>query len=96
MARYLVLATSLSLLPQAHALVRPDGVVRSTASSSVYMLISRQGRLPALGWNSWNAFNCDINATKILTAAEQVVNLGLKDLGYEYINSELVLRAERP
>ncbi|GAB1218496.1 hypothetical protein ATERTT37_007752 [Aspergillus terreus] len=70
MARYLVLATSLSLLPQAHALVRPDGV----------------GRLPALGWNSWNAFNCDINATKILTAAEQVVNLGLKDLGYEYIN----------
>jgi alpha-galactosidase len=60
------------------------------------MLIARQGRLPALGWNSWNAFNCDINATKILTAAEQVVNLGLKDLGYEYINSEPVLRAERP
>ncbi|OJJ32785.1 hypothetical protein ASPWEDRAFT_42819 [Aspergillus wentii DTO 134E9] len=60
----------LSLLPVTNALVRPNGV----------------GRLPALGWNSWNAFGCDINATKILTAANELVNLGLKDLGYEYVN----------
>ncbi|KAJ5688790.1 hypothetical protein N7462_003182 [Penicillium macrosclerotiorum] len=44
------------------------------------------GRLPALGWNSWNAFGCDINSTKIMTAATEMVNLGLKDLGYEYVN----------
>ncbi|KAK1148998.1 hypothetical protein N8T08_007673 [Aspergillus melleus] len=50
-----------------------------------------KGRLPALGWNSWNAFACDINATKVLTAARQVVDLGLKDLGYEYINSITLL-----
>ncbi|KAL5360737.1 hypothetical protein BJX96DRAFT_165389 [Aspergillus floccosus] len=56
-------------------------------SSGGWRRESRQDlwRLP-LGWNSWNAFACDIDATKILTAAEQVVNLGLKDLGYEYIN----------
>lgn len=46
-----------------------------------------QGKLPALGWNSWNAFECDIDATKIITAANHMVNLGLKDLGYEYVNS---------
>ena len=43
--------------------------------------------MPALGWNSWNAYNCEIDADKILTAANEVVNLGLKSLGYEYINS---------
>lgn len=46
--------------------------------------------MPALGWNSWNAFNCEIDADKILTAANEVIDLGLKGLGYEYINSELI------
>jgi len=44
------------------------------------------GRLPALGWNSWNAFGCDVDETKILTAANSLVSLGLKDAGYEYVN----------
>jgi alpha-galactosidase len=48
---------------------------------------SIQGKLPALGWNSWNAFSCDVDADKIMAAANEVVNLGLKDVGYEYINS---------
>ncbi|KAJ9316576.1 hypothetical protein DTO271D3_3083 [Paecilomyces variotii] len=63
-------AIILCYIPNSIALVRPDGV----------------GRLPALGWNSWNAFNCDINEEKIITAANEIVNLGLKDLGYEYVN----------
>ncbi|KAJ6107259.1 hypothetical protein N7523_008582 [Penicillium sp. IBT 18751x] len=60
----------LALLSSANALVRKDGV----------------GRLPALGWNSWNAFGCDVDADKIMTAANEMVNLGLKELGYEYVN----------
>ncbi|KAB8233407.1 hypothetical protein ETB97_001359 [Aspergillus alliaceus] len=67
---FLALVAVLSLLSRALALVRPDGV----------------GKLPALGWNSWNAFACNIDAPKILTAAEETINLGLKDAGYEYIN----------
>ncbi|KAE8356687.1 putative alpha-galactosidase B [Aspergillus coremiiformis] len=70
MSHYLPLAALLSLLSQANALVRPDGV----------------GRLPALGWNTWNAFACDIDDSKIMTAAEEAINLGLKDAGYQYIN----------
>jgi hypothetical protein len=54
-------------------------------------LTETKGKLPALGWNSWNAFKCDIDSTKIMTAANQVVALGLKDAGYEYINSEFSL-----
>ncbi|KAF8851686.1 glycoside hydrolase [Acephala macrosclerotiorum] len=44
------------------------------------------GRLPALGWNSWNAFHCDVDEGKIMTAANQIVSLGLKEVGYEYVN----------
>ncbi|KAI0150188.1 glycoside hydrolase family 27 protein [Xylariaceae sp. FL1272] len=44
------------------------------------------GRLPALGWNSWNAYNCDINETVFLDSAQYMVDLGLQDAGYEYIN----------
>lgn len=53
------------------------------------MLITntRKGRLPALGWNSWNAFGCNVDSDKIMTAANEMVKLGLKDLGYEYVNS---------
>jgi alpha-galactosidase len=52
------------------------------------LLIKVQGRLPALGWNSWNAFACNVSEDKIMTAANEMVNLGLKDAGYEYVNSK--------
>jgi hypothetical protein len=58
-----------------------------TAYVTKKLTIRQKGKLPALGWNSWNAFSCDINETKILTAANQIVSLGLKDAGYEYVNS---------
>jgi alpha-galactosidase len=54
----------------AAALVSPDGI----------------GRLPALGWSSWNEYGCDINETVLLRVSELVVDLGLQELGYEYIN----------
>ncbi|TBU26443.1 glycoside hydrolase [Dichomitus squalens] len=44
------------------------------------------GRLPALGWNSWNAYGCNINETKVVDAANLFVSLGLADAGYEYVN----------
>lgn len=63
--------------------------------SSVYtirvILINPQkqkGKLPALGWNSWNAYGCDVNETKIVTAATQLNSSGLQALGYQYVNSE--------
>ncbi|KDQ27076.1 glycoside hydrolase family 27 protein [Pleurotus ostreatus PC15] len=40
-------------------------------------------------WNSWNAYRCDINENKTLAAANQFVSLGLKDVGYEYVNIDV-------
>src|ERR1700761_5128721 len=46
------------------------------------------GRVPAMGWNSWNAYGCDINEAKIMKAAHAVVNKGFKKAGYTYVNSD--------
>ncbi|KAK7213638.1 hypothetical protein V2G26_020816 [Clonostachys chloroleuca] len=44
------------------------------------------GRLPAMGWNSWNEYACDISEEVFLETGELMVSLGLRDLGYEYVN----------
>jgi alpha-galactosidase len=62
---------SLAILGRSFALVSQDGTA---------------GRLPAMGWNSWNEYECAINETVFLEASELLVSLGLKDLGYNYVN----------
>ena len=38
------------------------------------------------GWNSWNAFRCDINENLIREVARALVDSGLRDAGYKYVN----------
>ncbi|KAF2442911.1 glycoside hydrolase family 27 protein [Karstenula rhodostoma CBS 690.94] len=66
----LKLLTDLTLITSGAALVLQDNV----------------GKLPALGWNSWNAYHCDITEDQFLSAANEFVHLGLKDAGYQYVN----------
>ena len=40
---------------------------------------------PPMGWNSWNAFQSDINEEKIRQTADAMVNSGMRDAGYEYL-----------
>ncbi|KAK0212898.1 glycoside hydrolase superfamily [Desarmillaria ectypa] len=50
---------------------------------------TQTGKTPALGWNTWNFFinsSPDISEAKVLAAANSVIDLGLADVGYEYIN----------
>jgi hypothetical protein len=49
---------------------------------------SRAGvaRVPPMGWSSWNAFYCSVDEEKIRSNVELMESMGLKDLGYEYIN----------
>jgi len=42
--------------------------------------------LPPMGWNSWNAFHTQIDEAKLLGAAQTIVDSGLRELGYRYIN----------
>ena len=54
--------------------------------ASIHALSNGLGRTPQMGWNTWNHFGCTINADVIISAAQSIVQLGLKDLGYTYIN----------
>lgn len=47
--------------------------------------IPEKGDLPALGWNSWNAYQTAINENKIKAVADAFETLGLDKVGYEYL-----------
>ena len=40
---------------------------------------------PPMGWNSWNAFQTDINEAKIKKIADIMVSSGMRDAGYVYL-----------
>lgn len=40
---------------------------------------------PQMGWDNWNAFACDVDAELIASSARAIVDLGLRDTGYEYV-----------
>ncbi len=45
-----------------------------------------QAALPPMGWNSWNAFNSDLDEEKVMASARLIVDKGLREAGYRYIN----------
>ncbi|KIJ67790.1 glycoside hydrolase family 27 protein [Hydnomerulius pinastri MD-312] len=44
------------------------------------------GKLPALGWNTWNAYGCSITDALVLAAANDLRTSGLMNAGYKYVN----------
>ena len=40
---------------------------------------------PPMGWNSWNAFEVDIDEEKIKAIADAMVTSGMRDAGYEFL-----------
>ena len=45
----------------------------------------KKGKLPAMGWNSWNAFGSNNTEELTMAMADCMVELGLKELGYRYV-----------
>lgn len=58
----------------------------STAFTTCRALDNGLGIVPPMGWNPWNTHHCNITEQDIRTAADQFVHLGLRDVGYSYIN----------
>jgi len=49
------------------------------------LLGKKKQHLPAMGWNSWNAFGSGNTAALTRAMADKIVELGLDKLGYQYI-----------
>lgn len=65
--------------------VRHEGYYFDSFTNGEVLENKKTGRLPAMGWNSWNAFGS--NNTEALTKAmaDKMVELGLSELGYRYV-----------
>ena len=50
---------------------------------------------PPMGWNSWNKFACDINENLIKEITDAMVESGLRDAGYIYVNLDDCWHGER-
>ena len=57
------------------------------AIASLLSVISyAQRRTPIMGWSSWNTYRVNISDTLIMKQADAMVDKGLKDASYTYIN----------
>lgn len=50
---------------------------------------------PPMGWNSWNVWGTDVDAEKIHAAAEHLIESGLADFGYQFVNIDDAWEAGR-
>ncbi|MFI5843045.1 glycoside hydrolase family 27 protein [Catenuloplanes sp. NPDC051500] len=57
----------------------------AVAATPAQALDNGVGRVPPMGWNSWNTFGCNINETLIRQTADSIVSSGMRDLGYRYV-----------
>jgi hypothetical protein len=60
--------------------------VAALAFAVVFSIYGRDIERPTMGWSSWNTYYIDINDSLIMSQADAMVRLGLKDAGFLYIN----------
>lgn len=54
-------------------------------SNNEVLLNKKKNYLPAMGWNSWNAFGSKNSEALTKEIADKLIELGLADLGYQYV-----------
>lgn len=76
--RFTVMAMSLLFVAASSAQFKTESVIPPKNNTI--------GQTPALGWNSWNTFGCNVSETLIKEMADAMVASGMKEAGYQYIN----------
>ena len=58
-----------------------------TATQEFTLRVGNQIALtPPMGWNSWNCWGLSVSQEKVMSSAQAIVDKGLADYGYQYIN----------
>ena len=71
-----LLSSALAIVPTATLCVQAE-----TTKKAMPVL----AQTPPMGWNSWNAFEKDIDEQKIRATADEMVKSGMRDAGYVYL-----------
>jgi alpha-galactosidase len=66
--------------------VRASNTVGTTSRNFRLVVGDEIGLTPAMGWNSWNCWAMTIDEQKVRAAADQLVNTGLADHGWSFVN----------
>ncbi|THG95884.1 hypothetical protein EW026_g5838 [Hermanssonia centrifuga] len=61
-------------------------LVSFTALAEASASTTGVARLPVLGYNTWNAYQCNINEDLIISTAKLMKSLGLQSAGYTQVN----------
>ena len=72
------------------SLTEPDKITSNeyrfdSFSNGKVLLNKKKNRLPAMGWNSWNAFGSGNTEALTKAMADKIIELGLDKLGYQYL-----------
>ena len=78
------LINHLAKLPEPYE-IKDDEYRFDAFGNGRYLHGKKSGKLPAMGWNSWNAFGTGNNEELTKAMADAMVELGLSDLGYKYV-----------
>lgn len=54
--------------------------------TSTLALSNGLGLTPAMGFNTWNKFGCNIDEALVKDTAQLLIGTGLRDKGYVYVN----------
>lgn len=49
---------------------------------------------PPMGWNSWNCWGLEVSHEKVLSSAQALIDSGLADYGYSYVNIDDAWQAQ--
>ena len=68
---------------------------KGSASASFTLKVGTQiGLTPPMGWNSWNCWALSVSQDKVMASAAALINKGLADYGYSYMNIDDAWEAE--
>ena len=66
----------------------------STSASFTLKVGSKIALTPPMGWNSWNCWGLSVSQEKVMASAAALINRGLADYGYAYMNIDDAWEAE--
>ena len=61
--------------------------VLTVVAVMAFVLTVKAQNGPTMGWSSWNTYGVNINEALIKRQADAMVAKGLKDVGFDHINS---------